>query len=71
MIDVKLVLKAPPEASGFQFDFDFFSSEWPEHLLSFGRRRDQGVYSLSSSHLILKIGLNGALFSSLGRYARK
>ena len=34
MIDVKLVLKAPPDASGFQFDFDFFSSEWPDYVCS-------------------------------------
>jgi hypothetical protein len=34
MIDVKLVLKAPPDASGFQFDFDFFSSEWPNYVCS-------------------------------------
>jgi len=34
MIDVKLVLKAPQDASGFQFDFDFFSSEWPNYVCS-------------------------------------
>lgn len=34
MVDVKLVLKAPPDASGFQFDFDFFSSEWPNYVCS-------------------------------------
>lgn len=34
MIDVKLVLKAPPDASGFQFDFDFYSSEWPNYVCS-------------------------------------
>ncbi len=33
-VDVKLVLKAPPDASGFQFDFDFFSSEWPNYVCS-------------------------------------
>jgi hypothetical protein len=34
MIDVKLVLKAPQGATGFQFDFDFFSSEWPNYVCS-------------------------------------
>ena len=34
MIDVKLVLKAPPDATGFQFDFDFYSSEWPNYVCS-------------------------------------
>jgi hypothetical protein len=34
MIDVKLVLKAPPGATGFQFDFAFFSSEWPNYVCS-------------------------------------
>jgi hypothetical protein len=34
MIDVKLVLKAPSDATGFQFDFDFFSSEWPNYVCS-------------------------------------
>jgi hypothetical protein len=34
MIDVKLVLKAPPDASGFSFDFDFYSSEWPNYVCS-------------------------------------
>ena len=34
MIDLKLVLKAPPEATGFQFDFAFFSSEWPNYVCS-------------------------------------
>ncbi|HEY8087320.1 MAG TPA: choice-of-anchor L domain-containing protein [Polyangiaceae bacterium] len=33
-IDVKLVLKAPPDATGFQFDFDFYSSEWPNYVCS-------------------------------------
>jgi hypothetical protein len=34
MIEVKLVLKAPPDATGFQFDFDFYSSEWPNYVCS-------------------------------------
>jgi hypothetical protein len=34
MIDVKLTLKAPPNATGFQFDFDFYSSEWPNFVCS-------------------------------------
>ena len=34
MIDVKLVLKAPPDATGFRFDFDFYSSEWPNFVCS-------------------------------------
>ncbi len=34
MIDVKLVLKAPPDATGFSFDFDFYSSEWPNYVCS-------------------------------------
>src|SRR6202034_4172973 len=34
MIDVRLVLKAPPDATGFRFDFDFYSSEWPNFVCS-------------------------------------
>ncbi len=34
MIDVKLTLKAPMDATGFQFDFDFYSSEWPNYVCS-------------------------------------
>jgi hypothetical protein len=34
MIDVKLTLKAPPDATGFRFDFDFYSSEWPNFVCS-------------------------------------
>ncbi len=34
VIDVKLVLKAPPNASGVAFDFNFFSSEWPLFVCS-------------------------------------
>jgi hypothetical protein len=34
MIDVRLVLKAPPDATGFSFDFDFYSSEWPNYVCS-------------------------------------
>ncbi len=34
MIDVHLVLKAPPDAAGFQFDFNFYTSEWPEYVCS-------------------------------------
>jgi hypothetical protein len=34
MIDLKLVLKAPMDATGFQFDFDFYSSEWPNFVCS-------------------------------------
>jgi hypothetical protein len=34
MIDLKLVLIAPSDATGFQFDFDFYSSEWPNYECS-------------------------------------
>jgi hypothetical protein len=34
MIDLKLVLKAPTGATGFQFDLDFYSSEWPNTVCS-------------------------------------
>ena len=33
-IDVKLVVKVPANAQGFSFDFDFWSSEWPEYVCS-------------------------------------
>jgi hypothetical protein len=32
VIDLKLTLKAPPNATGFRFDFNFHSSEWPEYI---------------------------------------
>jgi hypothetical protein len=34
MVDLKLELKAPPNATGFKFDFDFYSSEWPSFVCS-------------------------------------
>ena len=34
MINVKLTLTAPKDATGFQFDFDFYSSEWPNYVCS-------------------------------------
>jgi hypothetical protein len=34
VIDLQLVLKAPQDATGFQFDFDFYSSEWPNYVCS-------------------------------------
>lgn len=49
MIDVKLVLKAPQDASGFQFDFDFYSSEWPNYVCS--NFNDAFVAYLTSSAL--------------------
>lgn len=32
VVTVKLELKAPPNASGVAFDFNFFSSEWPAYI---------------------------------------
>jgi hypothetical protein len=49
MVDVKLVLKAPPDASGFQFDFAFFSSEWPNYVCS--NFNDAFVAYLTSSNM--------------------
>jgi hypothetical protein len=34
VVDVKLILKAPPNASGIQFDFNFYSGEWPAYICS-------------------------------------
>ncbi len=34
VINVKLELKAPPNASGIKFDFNFFSGEWPAFVCS-------------------------------------
>ncbi|MDF2697898.1 MAG: hypothetical protein K0S65_6281 [Labilithrix sp.] len=34
VISVKLQLKAPKNATGIQFDFNFLSSEWPEYICS-------------------------------------
>ena len=49
MIDVKLVLKAPKDATGFRFDFDFYSSEWPNFVCS--TFNDAFVAYLTSSGL--------------------
>lgn len=49
MIDVKLVLQAPMDATGFQFDFDFYSSEWPNFVCS--TFNDAFVAYLTSSGL--------------------
>lgn len=34
VINLKLVLKAPKNASGFKFDFNFHSGEWPAYICS-------------------------------------
>lgn len=34
VINLKLTLKAPPNASGLKFDFNFFSGEWPAYICS-------------------------------------
>ncbi len=34
VIDLKLTIKAPQNATGFMFDFDFYSAEWPDFLCS-------------------------------------
>jgi hypothetical protein len=34
VIDLQLTLKAPANASGVQFDLNFFSSEWPAYICS-------------------------------------
>jgi hypothetical protein len=34
VVAVKLQLKAPPNATGLKFDFDFHSSEWPQWVCS-------------------------------------
>jgi hypothetical protein len=33
-IDVKLEIKAPPNAAGVKFDFNFYSGEWPAYICS-------------------------------------
>lgn len=47
MIDLKLVMKAPPNAKGFTFDFNFHSSEWPIYICS--PFNDSFIAYLSSS----------------------
>ncbi len=34
VINLKLELKAPPNASGIRFDFNFYSGEWPAYICS-------------------------------------
>ncbi len=34
VISIKLELKAPPNASGVKFDFNFYSGEWPAYICS-------------------------------------
>lgn len=47
VIDVKIVLQAPANAQGIQFDFDFYSGEWPEFVCS--SYNDSFIAYLSSS----------------------
>ena len=34
VVNVKLEMKAPPNAAGVKFDFNFFSGEWPAYICS-------------------------------------
>jgi hypothetical protein len=34
VVSIKLELKAPPNVSGIQFDFNFYSGEWPAYICS-------------------------------------
>ena len=34
VINLKLEIKAPPSATGFKFDFNFYSGEWPAYVCS-------------------------------------
>jgi hypothetical protein len=34
VINLKLTLKAPPNAAGIKFDFNFYSGEWPAYICS-------------------------------------
>jgi len=34
VVNLKLTLKAPKNASGVRFDFNFYSSEWPQYICS-------------------------------------
>ena len=34
VINLKLEIKAPPAATGFKFDFNFYSGEWPAYVCS-------------------------------------
>ncbi len=58
MIDVKLVLKAPMDAMGFRFDFDFYSSEWPNFVCS--TFNDAFVAYLTSSATTNNISFDSA-----------
>lgn len=47
VIDVSLTLQAPANAQGIQFDFDFYSGEWPDFVCS--SYNDSFIAYLSSS----------------------
>jgi hypothetical protein len=57
MIDVKLTLKAPPDATGFRFDFDFYSSEWPNFVCS--NYNDAFVAYLTSKGITDNVSFDG------------
>src|SRR5262249_32705531 len=49
VIDVKLRIKVPANARGITFDFDFWSSEWPDYLCT--KYNDAFIEYLTSSAL--------------------
>ena len=57
LVDLKLTLKAPPDATGFRFDFDFYSSEWPNFVCS--KYNDAFVAYLTSKGLTDNVSFDG------------
>ncbi|MBX3190603.1 MAG: choice-of-anchor L domain-containing protein [Labilithrix sp.] len=63
VIDLRLELKAPPNAKGFKFDFNFLSGEWPAYICS--RFNDGFVAYLSAK------GFNGGAPENISFDAKK
>ncbi len=63
LVDLHLTIKAPRNATGFKFDFNFHSSEWPAYICS--RFNDGFVAYLSAK------GFNGGVADNMSFDAKK
>jgi hypothetical protein len=63
LVDLHLEIKAPPNATGFKFDFNFHSGEWPAYICS--RFNDSFIAYLNAK------GFNGGVADNMSFDSKK